>query len=75
MAEADPVLVVFGARVAALRRARGMSQSDLSAASGIDRVSISRVERGQQDLGVTRLVLLMGALGVESHELLPTCSE
>ncbi|WP_158607685.1 helix-turn-helix domain-containing protein [Flexivirga caeni] len=46
MAEASEVLAAFGARVAELRRARGMSQADLASASGVDRVSISRVERG-----------------------------
>ncbi|RNI19689.1 XRE family transcriptional regulator [Flexivirga caeni] len=46
VAEASEVLAAFGARVAELRRARGMSQADLASASGVDRVSISRVERG-----------------------------
>lgn len=65
MAEASEVLPAFGARVAELRKARGMSQADLAAASGVDRVSISRVERGLQDLGVVRVVALAEGLGCE----------
>jgi len=61
VAEASEVLAAFGARVAELRRERGMSQSDLAAASGIDRVSVSRVERGVQDLGIVRLVAIAEA--------------
>lgn len=75
MADAHPVLVAFGARVAELRRERGMSQTDLAAASGIDRVSISRVERGLQDLGVVRVSALAGALGCAGGDLIPACAD
>lgn len=51
MAEKAEVLAAFGARVAELRKKRGMSQADLAVTSGVDRVTISRVERGLQDLG------------------------
>lgn len=70
MAEASEVLAAFGARVAELRKERGMSQADLAAASGVDRVSISRVERGLQDLGVVRLRALADALACDAAELL-----
>lgn len=70
MAEAHPVLVAFGARVAELRRERGMSQADLAAASRVDRVTVSRVERGLQDLGVVRLLALAEGLGHRPGDLL-----
>ncbi|WP_186525950.1 helix-turn-helix domain-containing protein [Leekyejoonella antrihumi] len=62
MAEPTEVRAAFGARVAELRREQGMSQAELAAASGVDRVTVSRVERGLQDLGVVRLVALADAL-------------
>lgn len=69
MAEPDEVLAAFGSRVAELRRERGMSQAELAAAAGIDRVTISRVERGLQDLGVVRVVALAQGLEVEVTRL------
>lgn len=69
MAEASEVLAVFGARVVELRKARGMSQAALAAASSLDRVSISRVERGLQDVGVVRVVALAEGLGCDVAEL------
>lgn len=69
MAEPSEVLAAFGARVAALRKARGMSQAELASASGLDRVTISRVERGLQDLGVVRMVALADGLRIEAAAL------
>lgn len=71
MTEPHEVLVTFGDRVVELRRVRGMSQVDLAVASGLDRVTISRVERGRQDLGVRRLVQLTKALECDASDLLP----
>lgn len=73
MAEASEVLAAFGARVRAARKDRGMSQAELATASGMDRVTISRVERGLQDLGVVRLLAIAEALNWEAALLLP-CS-
>lgn len=69
MGEPDEVLAAFGSRVAELRREQGLTQADLAAASGLDRVTISRVERGLQDLGVVRVAALAQGLGVEVARL------
>ncbi|WP_083449843.1 helix-turn-helix domain-containing protein [Luteipulveratus mongoliensis] len=47
-----------------------MSQADLAAVSGIDRVRISRVERGLQDLGVVRVTALAAALDCVPGDLI-----
>lgn len=70
MADKAEVLAAFGARVAELRKKRAMSQADLAAASRIDRVSISRIERGQQNVGVVSLASLAEALSCDAAELL-----
>lgn len=72
MAEPSEVLAAFGARVAHHRQKQGMSQAELAEAAGVNRVTISRVERGLQDLGIARLVALCDALGRKPGELLCT---
>ena len=48
-------------QVIALRKAAGMSQADLAAASGVSRQLISQIERGE-NLSTTRLPALASAL-------------
>lgn len=65
----DPVLVALGARVRELREAHGMTQSDLSVATGMNRVTLSKIEQGRQDVGAVRLTRLAAALEVAVQEL------
>ena len=53
------------------RRARGLTQRELSARSGVQQRTISRIESGLVEEPRTRtLVKLAGALGVEPFDLL-----
>ena len=53
-----------------LRDARGWSQDDLARESGIDRTTISRVERGiQEQLWSSHLMQLASAFGVRPESL------
>ncbi len=63
------VLRPFGDRVRGLRERSGMSQGELAQRSGIHRVTINRVEAGQQDIGASHLPRLAEALGVEVGDL------
>ena len=65
-------LVLFGARMRQLREKVGLTQAELAQQSGIDRVAISQIERGQRDVGVVRAAAVARALGVHPGELFPS---
>jgi transcriptional regulator with XRE-family HTH domain len=56
-------LADFGAALRAVREQRGLSQADFSAASGLHRTHISRVERGRCNLRYDTLMKLRRGLG------------
>lgn len=66
----DPRLL-FGLRLRALRRARGISQEELASMAGLDRTYVSGCERGKRNIGVINIYRLAAALGVNASELLP----
>lgn len=56
-----------------LRKAKGMSQDDLAKASGVNKMQISRVERGDTEIKNMTLInalKISDALGVDPHDLL-----
>ena len=61
---------VDGARLRKLRRARALSQRDLSRMTGIAFDTISRLETGKQRAQPRTIRRLADALGVEPRELL-----
>jgi ribosome-binding protein aMBF1 (putative translation factor) len=60
----------FGERVRELRRARGWTQEDLSAASGLAVVQVSRIERGKREVRLGTIVRLLRALEAPAGALL-----
>lgn len=64
----DP-LVLFGKRVAALRKQKGWSQEKLSLESGIARSYLGGVERGQRNIALLNIVRLARTLDVPASEL------
>lgn len=65
---ADPT-VLFGKRLATLRRARGWTQEDLAAESGISQRYISDVERGLRNIALRNICRLAEALEVPPAKL------
>jgi transcriptional regulator with XRE-family HTH domain len=59
-----------GLRVKLLRVARGMSQGELGAASGVSRVTVGSIERGDHPASVLAYRGLARAFGVSLAELL-----
>src|SRR4051812_28568266 len=59
-----------GARIAALRDERDVSQRSLAGAVGLDPSAMSRVESGERGLAVDELVAIAGFLGVPVDSLL-----
>jgi transcriptional regulator with XRE-family HTH domain len=66
----DDVRVRLGKRVRALREERGLSQEQLSLASGTDRTYISGIERGVRNVAVCNLERIANALRVTLSQLM-----
>jgi transcriptional regulator with XRE-family HTH domain len=60
----------FGSNVRKARLDRGWTQEDLSHASGLAVVQVSRIERGVREVRLTTLLRLLDALEVEPNTLL-----
>lgn len=60
----------FGAHLAALRRARGVSQERLALESGLARSYLSGVERGIRNIALLNICLLAKALDLPPAQLL-----
>lgn len=65
----DPLLL-FGQRLALLRRARGWSQERLALESGLARSYLGGVERGQRNIAILNILRLAEALECPPSELL-----
>src|SRR3984893_14607550 len=61
----------IGANIRSARKAAGITQRALAAAIGLWPARMSRMERGEQLIGINRLRWLAGALGVAEVALLP----
>ena len=59
----------FGAHLAALRRARGVSQERLALESGLARSYLSGVERGIRNIALLNICLLAKALDLPPAQL------
>jgi len=69
--------VLFGQRLAQIRKAKGLSQERLALESGLARSYLGGVERGQRNIVLLNIHRLAEALGVRPAVLLepPTKSE
>jgi transcriptional regulator with XRE-family HTH domain len=61
---------VLGARLAAVRRARGLTRREVAAAAGVSASFLGMVERGETDLSLTRFTRLADFLGASVADLL-----
>lgn len=61
---------VIGNRIASIREGRGMTQEELAESANIGRVTISRLENGEQSPRYQTLKKLAEALGVDTTQLL-----
>lgn len=68
MAE-DP-RILFGRRLAEIRRAKGWSQEKLALESGVARSYLGGVERGQRNIALLNICKLAGTLEVPPGTLL-----
>ncbi len=69
MTHPNPKLL-FGRRVALLRKGKGWSQEQLALQSGLARSYLSGVERGQRNIALENIVRLAITLGISLSELM-----
>jgi len=60
----------FGARLARLRKSRGLTQAQLAAATGVTQANISYYENGAQDPTASTIATLVRALRVSADVLI-----
>ncbi|WP_286689969.1 MULTISPECIES: helix-turn-helix transcriptional regulator [unclassified Aeromicrobium] len=65
-------LAELGHRVAARRTELGLSLASVAEAVGVHHSTLSRLERGQQDLGASHLPMLAQALDISVADLFPS---
>lgn len=66
----ESALKRFGDNVRQARRDRGWSQEDLSGATGLATVQVSRIERGVREIRLTTLIRLLDGLELPPEKLL-----
>jgi transcriptional regulator with XRE-family HTH domain len=57
-----------GARIRDAREKLGLSQEKLAERAGLHRNYVGSIERGEREVGITRLAHLVGALGLSLAE-------
>ena len=65
----DPRLVDFGERVRKIRKAQGFSQEAFADLANIDRSYMGHIERGMQNITLTKIYQISDALDVTIVEL------
>ncbi|MFN5514021.1 MAG: helix-turn-helix domain-containing protein [Cyanobacteriota bacterium] len=69
MTESD-LLILLGARIRELRKARGLSQEAFASECGLDRTYVGGIERGERNVALRNLALIAKTLGISMSELL-----
>lgn len=69
--DADALYLAIGRRIRSERLKKGLSQSELGAASELTRASIANLEQGRQRIPLHRLYGIATALGTDVSTLLP----
>ena len=62
--------ILFGKRLAVLRKERGWSQEQLALESGLARSYLGGIERGQRNIALLNIVRLADTLGRKPAELM-----
>ena len=65
----DVRLAAFGQHLRLMREQRGLSQEQLAHAAGLHRTVVGFVERGEREVGITKVWALADALGVRAADL------
>lgn len=66
----DPRLVAFGEKVRQIRKEKGLSQEALADLAGIDRSYMGHIERGDQNITLTKIFQIAKALETSPQNLI-----
>lgn len=66
----DPRLVAFGEKVRQIRKEKGLSQEALADLAGIDRSYMGHIERGDQNITLTKIYQIADALDISPCKLI-----
>jgi transcriptional regulator with XRE-family HTH domain len=66
----DQRLVYFGEKVRKIRKEKGLSQETLADLAGIDRSYMGHIERGDQNITLTKIYQIADALAISITTLL-----
>lgn len=61
--------VQIGLRIRAARKAKGMTQSEISQKTGIDQATVSRLENGTQEGSPAQLLIIARVIGIPIAQL------
>jgi transcriptional regulator with XRE-family HTH domain len=73
--EKHPNLVKIGKKIREARKAKGYSQEGIAAEASLGRTYFGRLERGEQNISIQKLIQIALTLKVELMDLLPTLKE
>jgi transcriptional regulator with XRE-family HTH domain len=65
----DPVLISLGQAIQDARSEKGLSQEGLANESGVDRIYLGGIERGEHNITVINLLRILRSLGISMSEL------
>ncbi|WPV66268.1 helix-turn-helix transcriptional regulator [Chitinophaga sp. LS1] len=65
----EKILKKLGANIKSARKKQGMTLLDLAVKTGFDDSNLAKIEKGQIDIGIVKLVQIAMALNVELNEL------
>jgi transcriptional regulator with XRE-family HTH domain len=71
MSKKHPQLALIGYRIREIRLAKGISQEQLAAISGISRSYFGGLERGERNIAALNIIRVAIALDVEVGDLFP----
>ncbi len=65
----DHRIVLLGQNIRRIRKELGLSQEALANESGLDRAYVGKIERGEKNITVAKLLQIVDALGIATSEL------
>lgn len=71
----EPVLVQLGANIRHLRERHGWTQGELARSINVSRISIGRLERGEQNATILLLSRIAACLNVDLADLVVDCRD
>ncbi|OJV85355.1 MAG: transcriptional regulator [Gammaproteobacteria bacterium 39-13] len=71
MKKRRPNLVKVGKKIREIRKKKGYSQEAFAAEAQLGRTYMGRIERGEQNLSIQKLIQIALTLKVEVSELIP----